>query len=78
MEGPGQQIAEAIDEARIARASQAIRWMSDGLETELNETARPASPALPAALQQLRSITRQAPLQALAAAFLIGVLLARR
>jgi hypothetical protein len=78
MEGPGQQIAEAIDEARIARASQAVRSMSDDLETELNETAQPASATLPAALQQLRSITRQVPLQALTAAFLIGVLLARR
>lgn len=71
-------IADAIDAARIARASRAIRTMSDDLGTELNEAARSAVAAHPDVLQRVRAITRETPLQALAAAFLLGVLLARR
>jgi ElaB/YqjD/DUF883 family membrane-anchored ribosome-binding protein len=78
MENPGQPTADAIDEARISRASQAIRTMSGDLETELNETVRSARSAPREIAQRLRAITREAPLQALACAFLIGVLLTRR
>ncbi len=63
---------EAIADAggRIDRATSAIRTMSEDLAREL----RPE----PTLRGRLRSATRKAPLQALAAAFLLGLLVARR
>jgi hypothetical protein len=66
----------ASDEARFAQASQAIRAMSDELKAELDDAARPAFRS--AVMHWLRDVTREAPLQALGVAFLLGVMLARR
>ncbi|VIO75962.1 hypothetical protein CI41S_50530 [Bradyrhizobium ivorense] len=41
MQGPGQSTADAIDDARIVRASEAICTMTGNHETELNETRGP-------------------------------------
>jgi hypothetical protein len=64
----------ATDESRIRRASEAIRDMANDL--------RPAAKGLEPMVQRLAddicNMTRQAPLQSLAIAFLLGVLVARR
>jgi hypothetical protein len=66
--------ANIHDAARLARAEQAIRTMSGDLRAELDETPPPGA----AVAQWLRDVTRQAPLQALAIAFVVGVMVARR
>lgn len=70
MSGQG---AVDTNEVRIARASQAIRSMSDDLGAELDE----ANYVAPPVLQRLRTFTRDAPLPALGIAFLLGVILTR-
>ncbi|QPF82343.1 hypothetical protein IC762_21535 [Bradyrhizobium genosp. L] len=67
------QVAVGRDEARIARASQAIQVMSDQLRNELNQAAQPMP-----LREHVRAFARQAPLPALGIAFLLGVILARR
>ena len=57
-------------EQRIDRATDAIRGMSDDLADEL------APP--PTLFDRISAATREAPIQSLAIAFLIGVILARR
>ena len=57
-------------ERRIDNAVKAIRGMSRDLADEV--TARPTW------IDQVGEFTRQAPIQSLAIAFLIGVLLTRR
>jgi hypothetical protein len=58
------------DEARIDQAAEAIRGMSHDLVDEL--------PLRPWVTDTLRNLTLQAPLKALAIAFLLGVFVARR
>ena len=60
----------AIDEQRIDNAVDAIRGMSQDLADEV--MPRPTWP------DQVRAATRGAPLQSLAIAFLLGVLMSRR
>ena len=57
-------------EQRVKQATEAVRKMSQELADELRP--RPGWSDL------IREITRDAPLQSLAVAFLIGVMLARR
>ena len=57
-------------EQRIDRATDAIRGMSGDLADEL---ARP-----PTLLDRISAATRAAPIQSLAIAFLMGVILTRR
>jgi hypothetical protein len=58
------------DEARIDRAADAIRAMTHDMVDEL--------PLRPSVTNTLRNLTIQAPLQSLAIAFLLGVIVARR
>jgi hypothetical protein len=61
------------DESRIPQASDAIRGMAN--EATLAPSSEPHTPSL---TERLRQMTLEAPLQSLAVAFLLGVLLARR
>jgi hypothetical protein len=61
------------DESRIRKASDAIRAMAN--EAPLTPSSEPHGPRL---TERLRQLTLEAPLQSLAIAFLLGVLLARR
>lgn len=63
-------VPTAEAEQRIDRAVDAIRSMSQGLADEL-------APC-PGLLDRLSAATRVAPIQSLAIAFLIGVILAHR
>ena len=61
---------ELSPEARIYRASEAIRAMGDDMAADIlprNST-----------LDALRQLAREAPLRSLAAAFVLGVMFARR
>ena len=60
----------ASPEKRIDEAVDAIRGMSQDLADEVAPR--------PTWLDQVNAFTREAPIQSLAIAFLIGVLLARR
>lgn len=62
--------ASAIAEARIERAVDAIRNMSRDLAEEVTPP--------PAWRDRLRAAAREAPLQSLAIAFLIGFIVTRR
>ena len=60
----------AGDEARIDHAAEAIRGMTNDMVDEL--------PVRPWVADTVRELTIQAPLQSLAIAFLLGVIIARR
>jgi hypothetical protein len=60
----------ASSERRIERATGAIRTMSDDLAAEVAPR--------PSWIDWVSAATREAPIPALAVAFLIGVILARR
>jgi hypothetical protein len=65
------------DEVRIQHASEAIRDMT----SEMRHNRVPLAPSEPMERrlsERLRQMTREAPLQSLAIAFLLGVLVARR
>lgn len=66
------------DDERIAQASRAIRAMSDELKAELDRSVSSTIRSWPGPLQRLRGFTRQAPVQALAIAFLLGMIVVRR
>ena len=59
------------DEGRIEHAAEAIRGMTKEMVDELPPRRTPLS-------ETLRKMTVEAPLQSLAVAFLLGVLIARR
>ena len=59
------------DEGRIEHAAEAIRGMTKDMVDELPARRTPLS-------ETLRQMTVEAPLQSLAVAFLLGVLIARR
>jgi hypothetical protein len=63
-------IPDAAPTQRIEQATDAVRIMARELADELNPRPR--------WVDHLRGMTREAPLQSLAVAFLIGVFLARR
>lgn len=65
---PGEPILSIFD-----RAAQAFRSASQRVNEVIEAVREPGMP-----LDTLSSWTRQAPVQALAAAFLVGVLMARR
>jgi hypothetical protein len=64
----------ASDQSRIRRASDAIRDMAD----DLKPAAKGLEPVVQRFIDDIYDGTRQAPLQSLAIAFLLGVLVARR
>jgi hypothetical protein len=64
----------ASDQSRIRRASEAIRDMAD----DLKPTAKGLEPKMLRFIDNIYDWTRQAPIQSLAIAFLLGVLVARR
>jgi hypothetical protein len=64
----------ARDESRIRRASEAIRDMAN----DMKPTAQGLEPVVQRLTDHICQMTRQAPLQSLALAFLLGVLVARR
>jgi hypothetical protein len=63
------------DEARIQHASEAIRDMTN----EMRHNPKQIAPGwtIERRLSELRQMTREAPLQSLVIAFLLGVLVAR-
>ena len=67
-------IPAAPPEQRIEQAAEAVRTMTQELAQELAPELRPR----PGWMDRVSEITRKAPLQSLAVAFLIGVFLARR
>ncbi|WGS23497.1 MULTISPECIES: hypothetical protein [unclassified Bradyrhizobium] len=77
MEGRAEANTEG-DDARIARASRAIRAMSDELKADLDGAACGTNRSQPDPLRRLRDVARTAPVQALGIAFLLGVIVARR
>jgi hypothetical protein len=64
----------ATDESRIRRASEAIRDMAN----DLRPGAKGLEPMVQRLTDDICNMTREAPLQSLAIAFLLGVLVARR
>jgi hypothetical protein len=66
--------ATARDESRIWRASEAIRDIAN----DMKPTAQGLEPVVQRLTDNICQMTRQAPLQSLALAFLLGVLVARR
>jgi chorismate mutase len=62
------------DESRIRQASEAIR----GMANDLQPAAKGLEPVMRRITDDLCNITREAPLQSLAIAFLLGVMIARR
>jgi hypothetical protein len=64
----------ASDQSRIRRASEAIRDMAD----DLKPAAKGLEPIMQRFANDLYNMTRQAPFESLAIAFLLGVLIARR
>ena len=66
--------ATARDESRIRRASEAIRDMTN----DMKPTTQGLEPVVQRLTDNICQLTRQAPLQSLALAFLLGVLVARR
>ena len=67
-------VAEEGDVSRIRQASESIRDMAN----DLKPAARGLEPVLRRVTDNVCAITRQAPLQTLAVAFLLGVMFARR
>jgi hypothetical protein len=66
--------ASASDKSHIRQASEAIRDMAN----DLKPAAKGLEPVLQRITDDVCNMTRQAPLQSLAIAFLFGVLVARR
>jgi hypothetical protein len=62
------------DTSRIQRATEAIREMVD----DLKPAAERLQPVVQRVTDEISNLTRQAPLQSLAIAFLLGVIVARR
>ena len=67
-------IAETSDESRIRQATEAVRDIAN----DLGPAAKGLQPVLRRITDEVCSITRQAPLQSLVIAFLLGVMIARR
>jgi hypothetical protein len=67
-------IAETSDESRIRQATEAIRDIAN----DLRPAAKGLEPLARRIADEVCAITRQAPLQSLAIAFLLGVMMARR
>jgi len=67
-------IAETSDESRIRQASEAIRDVAN----DLGPAAKGLEPLVRRIMDEVCTITRQAPLQSLAIAFLLGVIMARK
>jgi hypothetical protein len=67
-------IAESSGESRIRQATEAIRDIAN----DLGPAAKGLQPVLRRITDEVCSITRQAPLQSLVIAFLLGVMIARR
>jgi hypothetical protein len=67
-------IGETSDGSRIRQATEAIRDMAN----ELGPAAKGLEPLVRRITDEVCAITRQAPLQSLAIAFLLGVMIARR
>jgi hypothetical protein len=67
-------IGETSDGSRIRQATEAIRDMAN----ELGPAAKGPEPLVRRITDEVCAITRQAPLQSLAIAFLLGVMIARR
>jgi hypothetical protein len=65
---------EESDVSRIRQASETIRDMAN----DLKPAAKGLEPVLRRFTDDVCTITRQAPLQTLAVAFLLGMLFARR
>jgi hypothetical protein len=68
----------ATDKARIWRATEAIQDMAQEMANDLRPAARGLEPMVQRLTDDLCKMTRQAPLQSLAIAFLLGILVARR
>lgn len=66
--------AEDSDASRIRQASEAIRDMAN----DLKPATKGLEPVVRRITDEVCAITRQAPLQSLAIAFLLGVMIARR
>ena len=62
------------DASRIQRATEAIREMAD----DLKPAAEGLEPVVRRVADDISNLTRHAPLQSLAIAFLLGVMVARR
>ena len=71
-------IAETSEESRIQHATEAVRDMTENLANELRPAARGLEPVMRRIRDEVCALTRQAPLQSLAIAFLLGVMIARR
>jgi len=67
-------IAETSDESRIRQAAQAI----GDIANDLRPAAKGLEPLMRRITDEVCTITRRAPLQSLAIAFLLGVIMARR
>ncbi len=66
------------EQDRINRASENIRAMAGEIKEELKPATRGLEPAAYRLSENLRRMTIEAPLQSLAIAFLLGILIARR
>jgi hypothetical protein len=66
--------AETSNESRTRQATEAIRDMAD----ELGPAAKGLEPLVRRITDEVCTITRQVPLQSLAIAFLLGVIVARK
>ena len=62
------------DASRIQRATEAIREMAD----DLKPAAEGLQPVVRRVTDEISNLTRHAPFQSLAIAFLLGVMVARR
>jgi hypothetical protein len=67
-------IAETSDESRIRQATEAIQDIAN----DLRPAAKGLEPVMRRITDEVCAMTRQAPLQSLAIAFLLGVMIARR
>lgn len=67
-------IAETSDESRIRQATEAVRDIAN----DLGPAAKGLEPLVRRITDEVCTITRQAPLQSLAVAFLLGVIVARK
>jgi hypothetical protein len=64
---------DEVDPSVAARAADTARTAAKGIGNAIRESRRPGMP-----LDVLARVTREAPLGALLAAFLVGVIVARR
>ena len=67
-------IGETSGESRIRQAAEVIRDIAN----DLRPAAKGLEPVMRRITDEVCAITRQAPLQSLAIAFLLGVIMARR